>query len=298
MSQSCNELHVKIVCSTVFNASYSVIGYFQQCKAGDIISKTPHASLTEVVDKNDMKVTNIEEIEGLEISGVSLMFLPFGIKTKLPKLRILFINPNGSLLIVRKENLKEFGSSLEFFGVVNNRITFIDADLFEHNSNIKLIHFYNNPIRHIDPDFFVNLRKFEKIEWITVKSSTKCIDQDFRISRDSYLAIFVWNSKGCLDVTTKDDVQKLINKQEMCFVSKTPLAATEAFDSNDVNDDSITPSSRLDTIESLIRKLYTDNEELKKKVENLTRMMIKNNENVKNVTQTMNQLNSAINYLM
>lgn len=283
--QSCTEFQVKIVCSMIFNESYSVIGFVRQCKAIDVISKNPHASLTEVVNKNDMKFTNTEKIEGLEISGVSLMFLPSGIKTKFPKLRVLFINPNGGLLCVSKENLKELGSSLEFFGVVNNRITFIEADLFEHNPNIKLIHFYNNPIRYIDPDFFMNLMKLEKVEWITVKSSTDCIDQDFRTSREHNLTAFKWNSKGCLDVTAKDDVQKFANKQEMCFDSTTPLATTESFDSND-------------DIIALVQKLSADNEELKKKVESLTRLVIKNSENVEAVTQTMNQLNSAINYLM
>lgn len=205
-SQPCLN-RMAIICASIKNESWTIAD-FLTCNGVESISTTySNARVILVEHSNGSEVTNISEIPALNIQHASVKFIPFGIKAKFINLKLLQISSCG-LLSVSKENLKEFGSSLELLSLDYNKLISIDDDLFEYNSNLKAIYLYSNPLRFIGPDFLKNLQRYKTLQYIDLEFSG-CISQVFSTGYDRDNAIWKWTNEKCSDFSAKLEMQKL-----------------------------------------------------------------------------------------
>lgn len=198
-SQSCTSMsEVEIICSEIddFNPSQNIY----RCIADSAIKSIfPNSSLSS------KEASDIDEIiVALVIRYATVKFIPTGIQRKFPSLRRLLIGMSG-LLSVNKEDLKEFGSSLESLELGGNEITSINSDLFKYNPNIKLITLWWNPIRHIEPEFFKNLRNLKSIQLVAINAlnDATCMNQEFNTALGDDIDTFEWNNGGCFNETAR-----------------------------------------------------------------------------------------------
>lgn len=207
-SQSCSSDKVEVICRDISNGDLTTIGNIRRC-IGDksIVSNFPDSSLKSVIHSNKSAVENMSDIKGLNIDGAKVKFIPTGITSKFPNLKALTIASSG-LLSVGKENLREFGSSLEFLWLKSNSISFISADLFVFNINIRLIGLEGNPIRHIEAEFFANLKKLSNVADVEIGGSEACMSgRRFQTSSGHNITTFVWNSTNCSNETARIETQ-------------------------------------------------------------------------------------------
>lgn len=218
ISQYCsNKIEkIEIICSSIEKAN--CCGSQLTCDGGNSIKSTfSDTSVSSVVHNNNSEVKNLPQITALTINHATVKFIPSGIGKQFTNLKVLFIRSSG-LLSVNKNNLKEFGSSLNFLDLYENKITSIDADLFEYNPNMEVIALDGNPFRHIEPEFFTNLKKF-RVERIDIRSRDGCIYQHFETSSGHNIATFKWNNEKCIDSTAKLEtvIQYVINNDFKCL---------------------------------------------------------------------------------
>lgn len=199
ISKSClkPEENVTIICNRVSFYHFQVVGRLLTCKSSNksMNSTIPESMLSSVVHANESEVKNINEIETLYVNNADVEFLPTGIKNKFKKLRALYIQ-SSKLLSITKENLEEFGSSLEFLWLPDNNIVAIEADLFEYNANIKVFSLNRNLVYYIEPAFFINLMRLKKIQNVNLQS-IGCMDQEFDSTQGHNMKTFKWDDFKC-----------------------------------------------------------------------------------------------------
>lgn len=194
--------NIEITCHAVQNSDFKRVGPRQTCWGDKKITISfPGASVSSIIHSDGSPVENIQEIEALRIRGATVQFIPAGIKTILPNLAVLMIESSG-LLTIDKNDLKEFGSSLEYLALGANLITSIDGDLFEHNPSLITLSLHGNPIRHIEPEFFSNLKLMKNAQWLNLQQMA-CMNQLFDNENGLDIVSFEWNNGGCFNETAK-----------------------------------------------------------------------------------------------
>lgn len=224
--QWCSEHKVEIVCEEIATSTWSIVDSVRIC-CGDtsITSTIPGSSVSKVLHYNGAYVTNLSEIDALEIDGATVVFIPFGLNQKFTSLRALRIVSSG-LVSVKKMNLKQFGESLESLDLRNNKLTSIDADLFEYNHKLKGISLAGNPIKDIGLEFFTNLKNLKEIELVDF-SSTACMDVIYEKDEEiSTFATFEWIHHGCNNTTSKVSLAVKID-DALCFEEKSARATAK-----------------------------------------------------------------------
>lgn len=266
--QSCANNKVEITCIDIENI-HNKSSYLLRCKAGrPFTSTSPNSTVSSVVYRNGSDVPNLDIIGALEISNAAaLRFIPTGIKRKFPNLYELAIK-YCSLQAVHKSDLKELGSSLVILSLDANRLTAIDAHLFEFNTNLEKISLSFNPIRHINPAFFTNLKNLQNISSIDLRYLS-CMNQQFDSSTDHEIELFQWDNLRCFDGTAISDTQCLqcMSNENLCLNAKIESATTEITD----NDWEIAMlfSLRFDFFDDSVETIINHNEVLEKKVDSL-----------------------------
>lgn len=252
-SQSCSERenNVTIVCSHSVDKKYDIIGSLVTCKSNSTVVTVPGSSVSSVIHSNGSEIDNCNSIEALEITSSIIKFIPSGINASFPNLKALNIGYSG-LLSINKEDLREFGESLELLKIVGNFITFIDADLLDYNPGLVAIYLYNNPIRHIAPAFFTNLRNFENAS-IVEFSPVDCMDRDFSILKGHDLTTFEWKNERCFNRTAgaATEFQRMLievhNKSlissEECLAEKINTEINDRIDSLETNNQELIEGS-------------------------------------------------------
>lgn len=218
---------IEIVCSTIGKVgTWTKIGVVLACNDYSIISTNPGSSVLKVVNNNKLEVTNLAQITALNVEYATVKFLPRGIKNHITSLKALRIISSG-LLSLDKEDLREFGASLEFLVLHNNKIISVDGDLFEHNPNMKVFSLRGNPIRHIGVGFFANLKEMKRISNVNLEHLT-CMNKYFDAA-NSKIAKFDWQKAKCNDNSAKVDAQNMIKdlKNECARVQTTTTPVTE-----------------------------------------------------------------------
>lgn len=195
-SQNCPNQKVVIICTSIYELKFKHVGELLKCTADDSVTSTdPKSTVSSVVHSNKSEVANLPLIEGLTFIGVNIKFIPFGIKSKFPNLRALRIYDCG-LLIVSKDNLKQFGSSLESLDLYNNNLQSIEGDLLEYNPNLRAIRLNNNPLQYIGPEFFTHLKTMKNLKWLDLEAA-KCMSQKYDTD-DGHgdITTFKWKNTG------------------------------------------------------------------------------------------------------
>lgn len=159
------------------------------------------AASNMIVDEPNVQIDSVEtidnEIEALDLRSAKLKFMPDGIKKKIPKLKAFRIMSSG-LTYVDSENMKQFGIDLLYMNLKDNKITVLDADLFQYNPNLRFIKLDNNPLKFIGPDFFTNLQFLKQIYSVAM-TGCECISQTLQGSDGQRLETFIWIIGKCND---------------------------------------------------------------------------------------------------
>lgn len=249
-SQDCSMHKVYIVCSNISIGEFPYVEDVLVCIGDKKMNLTiPGSYVSSVVHSNGSKVTNHSDIEGLNIFDSTVHFIPNGIKSQFPKLKLLDIERSG-LLSVKMENLRDFGDMLVFLDLHGNKLTSIDANLLDHNPNLQAIYLNGNPIRHIEPAFFTNLKSFKSIKQFNFES-TGCINQDFDSPLYHHkIETYIWNYEKCTDETAKIETQHLIN-EALCDEAKSLMPTTQTPDDKFNS----TLASRLDSVQTATMKM-------------------------------------------
>lgn len=280
-SQSCSVLNaaeIDIVCKSIGAPGYQIVNPISCCYGDSSITVTfSDSTVRSILNQNKLEMENLAEIKGLYIVRATVKFIPTGIKNKIKNLKLLGISSCG-LLSINKENLKEFGSTLELLDLYGNKITSIESDLLEYNPN--LIAFYlngNNPIKHIDPEFFINLKKLKNILLIEIANSG-CTTNSFRAAT-SKLAAFQWNREICVDETAKTETRNLIKKHTSSNVKFCEIAVVKIEDSvkdlaksmqsdfNKLNSDYLKAHEQMNNLMQENKNLRKDNQAIKDKID-------------------------------
>lgn len=296
LSQTCTVKKVEIVCDQISENLYDKVGSLLRCYWNVKDSTAFGSVVSSVVHTNKTTVKNVSQLKGLTITGAALKFIPFGIKGKFSNLKALLVFSTG-LMSVTKENLKEFGKSLEHLDLQQNKIISINSDLFEYNINLKAIILKMNPLRHIDSDFFVNLKNLKYIELVNISGTTACMSQVFETEKGHDMANFMWNNLGCANVSAKIETQNLVNAElSNSFLHKNiDYQIMQII--NNYNSEKLI-STFTERFESLSKNLIESD---KKTVNELATMKARVDSielKMNNMTEAMNRLISAINHLL
>lgn len=298
-SQDCSMNKIRISCSFIkeFHHPYTNANRLTCSSYDDMLinSNIPGSSVSSVVHKNGSDVTDLEQIKVLQINSATVKFIPTGIKNKFINLEALQIYDSG-LLSVDKENLRAFGSSLEFISFQKNKIISIDADLFEYNDNLKEINLRINPIRYIEPAFFTNLKNMKNIQKVHISSSIGCINREFSKRFDNDFSLFKWNNKTCTDLTARIETQHLIS-EALCVEAKITNLNSQI--ENLKNNPSIVVKvenlvsvikNRMKSLEKTNEKFKQDNKnDLENMEEKIRKSAEENYEELKNENQRLNE---------
>lgn len=219
-SQSCAKEKVEIICDKI-DTYHTVIGHLPTCITRKSMNvSTSDASVTSIVDSNKSEIANTDKVGRLLVIDAFVKFIPAGIKEKFTNIKFLEIQYSG-LLSLSKENLKQFGGSLEVLDLWGNKISYIDADLFQYNTNLKSLTLTNNPIRFFGPGFFENLKNMNSVFYVNL-AVAGCINLLFNPAK------FTWDDEGCDDVTAETETTNLINEaKSKCSQENTSRLTTD-----------------------------------------------------------------------
>lgn len=125
-----------------------------------------------------------------------MTFLP-NFKSKFPKLKAISVQCGLKYIFV--DDMKPFGSSLDFANFFGNDITYLDADLFEFNQNLKYVSFGENPLKFIDPEFVKNLKSLTSIQYVGLGGTSACMNHVFDSTVDK-IQDFKWKDEICRNI--------------------------------------------------------------------------------------------------
>lgn len=196
---------VKIECKEIYEHRWWYLdGKYVTCRdwPSSLIIEKKGVVLDEVVHPNGTKVERVENIKALSIIKATMKFLPKGIKDKFPSLKAIDIASCG-MTHLDIDNMKQFGSDLEYASFGQNEITVLRANLFQFNPRLIAINFNSNPLKIIEPDFFVNLVRMNELVSVTLWNC-ECIDDGFGVIHRHNIETFRWESKNCENQRNSD----------------------------------------------------------------------------------------------
>lgn len=212
--QSCYE--VEIICRRIRHVPYiDGTDFVCECYTDTSLSSVvPGSRVTSVVNFYRLEIPEkvLSKLEAININQATVKFIPTGIKSRFTSLKALGITSCG-LLSVNKEDLREFGESLDLLALDDNLLTSIDADLFDFNPNLRAISLGGNPIRYIESRFFTTLSRHKKVELLTIGAPDGCLHkkcctlEKFGTNPKE----FSWNDAECNDKSARVQTKKLLN---------------------------------------------------------------------------------------
>lgn len=265
-SDACTESFsdVNIVCVTLDNDNnFSFIGSVYNCRnwQGNLdFVRAPNSAITSITFKNGSAVATANQIEMLDMSFITINFLPTNFRSKLPKLKALRLN-HANLLSVNKEIMKQFGNSLEFLDLDRNQLTSLDGNLFENNLKLKYVSFNTNPIRHIDPMFFETLKKMNDIK-VVFFMGLSCMNQQFN---GVNITTFEWNNGRCFNETARAEtlLREVIGKNDISLNNESCLKRNVDDSMKQINENANRNGEnlniRFDKMENLVQDLVDAN---------------------------------------
>lgn len=200
--------NVKIICNDVRIRYFRVVGEMLACchdgydKDNNplipFISLLPDVQVEEqVIYPNGTELENKADIKAFWIEDGNVRFIPKGFMQAFPNLRVLAIEVSG-LMSVSRDDFEQFGTKLEWISLFKNKLTSLEANIFDKNPNLRQIYLSYNNFKYIDPRFFVNLKKLNQIEQVAIWAGN-CIDQEYFKRNDGSIASFEWENSKCID---------------------------------------------------------------------------------------------------
>lgn len=211
--------------------------------------------INSVVDLNGAEFKSPENIDYLAercLEGAKITFMP-NFKKMLPNLKSIEIS-NCGLRLVLASDMRQFGDKLIFALLLNNKITHLDADLFESNINLVWIKLNGNPLKVIDSDLFQHIKLLKSLKLVELGGANACIDQNYKSTKHGSLENFKWNDEKCRNTEIDFDYLKLL---------------LQAKQKNSVKSVEIVESKILEIMWKEIESLKTNNLKLNEKMEKL-----------------------------
>ncbi|CAG9810902.1 unnamed protein product [Chironomus riparius] len=153
-------IHQNLANSSTINCDFKKFGSAYQCVVKNVeIFKTKN-TLTDAIGSHDGLKTN-DDVSWIIISHGIINKFPAGIDKIFKNLEGIRIT-NMDLKSVNQEDLKAI-KKLKFLNLSSNKITRIDANLFQFNPQLEHISLSNNEISHIDPQAFSGLKSLNQL---------------------------------------------------------------------------------------------------------------------------------------
>lgn len=202
---------VNIVCESVEDQEWEHFEAVLTCVNKVLEVNHQDTEVEQVLDKFGNDISEVFNIEALDIQETDMKFIPKGIKTVCPRLKALNLRNTG-LMSMKREDFTPFGSELEYVSFRANNIIALDSDIFADNPNIKFISFQSNRLRFIEPEFFENARKLTQLAALNMIDCT-CISKYYT---SNSLSEFNERSEDykCNDPTAKTDDSLRLNTLE------------------------------------------------------------------------------------
>lgn len=153
-----------------------------------------------------------------------IMFLPARINEMFPTLKKFMMIKSG-LVHLERDDMRQFGDGLTSANFDGNLLTAIEDDLFEYNPNLEYIGLHNNPLKYINPAIFRNFQKKSKLAWVQIDNSN-CINQT-----STHLSMEAWNHRKCVDAIAESrNIETIFNRMDFFLLEVFP----ENYSSNKV----------------------------------------------------------------
>lgn len=170
----------EMTCHHIDANSWQFVGVVQTCWTGE------ETKITSTNDTVYYRTTSINDTDNKIVQAVAfdsnseVFFLPNGLKETYPNLKVLslFRQPIQTL---HSDKMLQFGDDLQVFRAYKCHLTFIAANLFEHNGGLKYIDLSKNPLKHIEEGFLENVSKMLRLQQLELINSG-CIDKQAKKS--------------------------------------------------------------------------------------------------------------------
>lgn len=188
----------------LYNQEWEHVGKLFTCLNEDIHVDHPDTEIDQVLDSFGNDISDECEIEGIEIKKTIVKVIPKGIKKLCPQLKAISFHNTG-IVSVKPDDMKQFGSDLEYISLSANKIIALDANIFTDNVNLKFINLRSNNLRFIESQFFENIRKLSELKAVNLIDCT-CINRYFE-SADLITKTNprIGNDNKCNDASAKND---------------------------------------------------------------------------------------------
>lgn len=128
--------------------SYHLIGNLYYC-SGRILAGGSESNIEAIYGTHQSGFGN-EDVLGLSISSQNMEYFPTSIESFFPNLIAIYF-PFNDISFVTNDHLKPF-PNLQYFSIINNKITALDSNLFDGLNSLKLVRFTKNNIQHVGHD--------------------------------------------------------------------------------------------------------------------------------------------------
>lgn len=170
----------EMICHHIDANSWQFVGVVKTCWTGEE-TKITSTNDTVYYRKSSINDTDNEIVQAVAFDSDSeVFFLPNGLKETYPNLKVLslFRQPIQTL---HSDKMLQFGDDLQVFRAYKCHLTFIAANLFEHNGGLKYIDLSQNPLKHIEDGFLENVSKILRLQQLELINSG-CIDKQAKKS--------------------------------------------------------------------------------------------------------------------
>lgn len=127
-----------LVCSKIDNvkprwSADFALQNFLRCEIRNLNSKSSKSIIGKVEKQSyfDVDTSNIELVK-IETKGTSVRFVPAGMKKRFPKVMAVEIFDSG-LTHLEREDMRQLGDDLQYFGLWHNPLATLPGDLFDFN---------------------------------------------------------------------------------------------------------------------------------------------------------------------
>lgn len=180
------------------------------CKglSDSIVTDSPGVMIKDFFDANGtlLEGSILDQIEAFDIWRAKTPFMLSGFKQKLQNLKAIKFHDCG-LIHLGIEDMKQYGSDLEYASFCWNRIPTLEKDVFLFNPNLQYINLRENPLVFVDSGFFAAMRAMNQIQKVIFDRSG-CINH-------------IFSSKGDIEVNMIPQVwEKCDGRREMELIDK------------------------------------------------------------------------------
>ncbi|XP_070507881.1 uncharacterized protein [Chironomus tepperi] len=145
--------YVRCLFTTSYN--YGVIRDLYTCEISGRLHITRRGTSINRIDGFHMQGKRTKEVQAFKGDASIINYFPKDLEKQFPNLIVILLNL-VQLKEIRQTDLKPF-TDLRYLDLFENKIEFLEADLFKYNRRLEVIWLSNNKIKFIDDNVFQGL---------------------------------------------------------------------------------------------------------------------------------------------